>query len=78
MAVKSRGATWDPERSQPSAEDATLFTKREAANYLGVKLKRIEKLQRTIGYVKVGGSVRFHKDDLDAYIASRRVGPDGQ
>jgi len=65
--------TGEPER--PVAERGeTLYTKREAANYLGRKTRWFNDARSTgIPHIKVGGRVMFRKSDLDEYISSRRV-----
>jgi excisionase family DNA binding protein len=47
----------------------------EAAGFLKVSIPTVRRLQqqREISYIKVGGSVRFAKSDLLAYITRRRV-----
>lgn len=55
-----------------------LRNKREAAIYLGISLGSLERLMRSgLPYIKitrgVAGAVRFHIDDLAAFVTARRV-----
>ena len=52
-----------------------LLTPGEVAKLLKVSLTSVRRLQqrRHIPFIKVGGSVRFTKRDLVAYLAKRRV-----
>lgn len=57
---------------------AALLTNAEAAEYLGIAPTTLEVWRCTrrysIVYLKVGYSVRYRKEDLDAWLASRTVG----
>lgn len=46
-----------------------------AADYLGITVRHVRELvaRRSIPYVKVGRLVRFLPEDLDAYLAERKV-----
>jgi predicted DNA-binding transcriptional regulator AlpA len=51
---------------------------KEAANYLGMSIKSLEKwrlLREGPPYVKLGRAVRYRQIDLDAYMAERLVKP---
>jgi len=52
-----------------------LLTIREVADLFRVSVSEIRRLQygRQLPFIKVGGSVRFAKSDLMAYLAKRRV-----
>ena len=52
-----------------------LVTPLGAAEYLGVTERWIRRAveERRIPFVKLGRLVRFSVEDLDAYVASRRV-----
>jgi excisionase family DNA binding protein len=54
----------------------SLFTTREAAQYLGLAKITLD-IWRSKGlppaYVKIHRSVRYRREDLDAFIMSRRV-----
>lgn len=53
-----------------------LFSVAEAAAYLGMSKDWIyERLKTLIPHVKIGGTLKFRKDDLDRYIASQTVSP---
>lgn len=50
------------------------LTRREAAEYLGLPLSRLEK-DRTIPCHRDGGRVLYHRDELDAHFLA--LGPCG-
>lgn len=55
---------------------STLLTPEEAARFLGVKedtLYRWRHRGSGPAYVRVGRFVRYHKDDLNAWLAEQRV-----
>ena len=53
-----------------------LFSVAEAAAYLGMSKDWIyERLKTLIPHVKIGGTLKFRKDDLDRFIASQTVSP---
>lgn len=60
--------------------DVALFTIAEAAEFLTISVSGVRRLQqaRRIPFFKVGGSLRFAKEDLASYLAQQRVGSFGQ
>lgn len=54
----------------------TMFTRREAADYLGCSISFLEKKATNepdlIPFVKIGKCVKYSIKDLDAYIESRK------
>mgnify|MGYP003491382956 CR=1 FL=1 len=54
-----------------------LFTREQAADYLGVKTQTLSLWACTgrydLPFIKVGRSVRYKRADLDAFLDSRRV-----
>lgn len=48
-----------------------------AATYMGTTTRHIRRLisERRIGYVHVGGKVRFFARDIDDYLHAQIVGP---
>lgn len=53
-----------------------LFSVPEAAIYLGMSRDWVyERLKALIPHVKIGGALKFRKEDMDRYIASRTVAP---
>jgi excisionase family DNA binding protein len=56
-----------------------LLTPQEAADRLGTSLRFVRRLvfERRITYRKLGRYIRFHPDDVEAYIAANRVEADG-
>jgi excisionase family DNA binding protein len=75
MAPKRKKPKWYGDPLRPAAERGeTLLTKREAADYLGVRLRFMtSEAAREIPRVMVGRYVRYRKADLDAYIEAQRV-----
>ena len=61
----------------PVAEHLSpLLSVKEAAAYLGMSKDWIyERLKSLIPHVKIGGTLKFRKEDLDRYIASQTVAP---
>lgn len=59
--------------------DPELLTVFEAASFLTVSVATVRRLQaqRAIPFIKVGGSVRFDKRDLAAYVERNRIEPIG-
>ena len=53
-----------------------LLSVKEAAAYLGMSKDWIyERLKTLVPHVKIGGALKFRKDDLDWYISSQTVAP---
>ncbi len=56
-----------------------MYSETEAAKYLGLSVKTLQmrrhKHQRPI-YIKFGKSVRYRREDLDAYIEACRIDPE--
>ena len=53
-----------------------LLDVKEAAKHLNMSTAWIySTLRSNIPHVKVGGALRFRKEDIDRYIASRTVAP---
>jgi excisionase family DNA binding protein len=69
----ARPISTSPTRTIP-VEDP-LLTKEEAANYLGVTLRKIEWMisLREIDRVKVGKLVRFRRSALDTFIEENTI-----
>jgi len=53
-----------------------LLTIAEVAQLLTISIPSVRRLQqrRLIPFIKVGGSVRFTKSDIIAYLNKRRIG----
>jgi len=64
-------------QSTDARSASNLMTIAEAARFLRVSISSLRRLQqgRHIPFIKVGGSVRFARNDLLAYIEKRRVRP---
>jgi excisionase family DNA binding protein len=53
-----------------------LFSVAEAAIYLGMSKDWVyERLKALIPHVKIGGALKFRKEDMDRYIASQTIVP---
>ena len=53
-----------------------LFSVAEAAIYLGMSKDWVyERLKALIPHVKIGGALKFRKEDMDRYIASQTIAP---
>ena len=53
-----------------------LFSVAEAAIYLGMSKDWVyERLKALVPHVKIGGALKFRKEDLDRYITSQIVAP---
>lgn len=53
-----------------------LFSVAEAAIYLGMSRDWVyERLKALIPHVKIGGALKFRKEDMDRYIASQTIAP---
>ncbi|GAB4240903.1 MAG: hypothetical protein OHK0028_19220 [Deltaproteobacteria bacterium] len=61
----------------PAAEiQSPLLSVQQAAAYLGMSKDWVyENLKKLIPHVKIGGALRFRKEDIDRYIASRTFAP---
>ncbi|MCK1554452.1 helix-turn-helix domain-containing protein [Bradyrhizobium sp. 177] len=68
-----------PDRSLKNADcstpDVELLTVTEVAELLRVSAPSVRRLQqrRRIPFVKIGGCVRFNKNDIVSYLAKQRV-----
>ena len=53
-----------------------LLSVAETANYLGMSRDWVyERLKALVPHVKIGGALKFRREDLERYIASRTVTP---
>ena len=61
-----------PNDRTPAVE---LLTIAEAAGWLKISITGMRRLQqqRLVPFFKVGGSIRFSKNDITSYLESRRV-----
>jgi excisionase family DNA binding protein len=61
--------------SNDSGPTIELLTIAEVAKLLRISASGVRRLQqrRLIPFVKIGGSVRFTKDDILSYLLKRRV-----
>jgi excisionase family DNA binding protein len=56
--------------------ESPLLSVPETATYLGMSKDWVyERLKALIPHVKIGGSLRFRKEDVDRYIASQTIAP---
>jgi len=65
------------DNSSSGSPPLELLTVAETASFLRVSITGIRRLQqaRHLPFFKVGGSLRFAKSDLLAYLQKRRVEP---
>lgn len=47
----------------------------DLADYFNITVRHARRLQHEIGYVKIGGLVRFHRADVEAYAKQRHIEP---
>jgi excisionase family DNA binding protein len=66
----------DVQKSQRIYTEIELLTIKEVAALLRVSVTLVRRLQqgRQMPFIKVGGSIRFHKQDILAYLQQRTVG----
>ena len=55
-------------------EYSPLMTVEQAAEYLACKVSWVYAHSRELPTIKVGHGLRFRKSDLDAWLATQRVG----
>ena len=55
--------------------DKKLLTRDEAAEYLGISLRTLDRLRAEgkTSFVRLGGKIAYLREDLDAYIDRCRV-----
>ena len=59
-----------------TSKPGSLLTVREVAECLRVSKDFVySTMKRHVPHIKIGGAVRFRKEDLDSYVASRTVPP---
>lgn len=57
---------------------STTLTERAAANHLGLSVRTLQKRRferQDPPYLKIGRSVRYRLEDLDAFMVAHRVDP---
>jgi excisionase family DNA binding protein len=61
-------------KQQPIQSTPSLWRKSEAVEYLQTNVRTLDHWRRTAGLpcIKLGGSVRFRREDLDEWIAEHR------
>lgn len=59
-----------------SPEVKPVMTKKEAAGYLGLSLATVDRYMKSgdLRFVKLQRSVRFRREDLDAFLAAHVQG----
>ncbi len=60
-----------------NAENKIFLTPDELADYLSISKTTVYRLvyKREIAFNKIGGSLRFRKDDIDKYLNDERIEP---
>lgn len=63
------------DKNPTDSEPSVLLTIREVAHVLNISASGVRRLQqgRHIPFIKVGGCVRFAKDDIVVYLRRQRV-----
>ena len=67
--------------ARPGASGSEMFTTPEAASYVKMAVQTLERFRLTGEgpmFAKLGGSVRYRRCDLDAWIESRLVSSTSQ
>lgn len=66
--------SFEPKSTAFSVLFPAVMTEAEAAKYIGRSVKTLQRRRRNkeISYVRDGG-IRYLREDLDAYLAARRV-----
>jgi len=63
-------------RSRPMpAEVEPLWTTADVMRWLGCSADTVHRNQAALGALKIGRSVRFRREDVEAYIECQRVQP---
>ena len=60
---------------QPTPTTPSLWRKHEATEYLRTNIRTLDYWRKTAGLpcIKLGGAVRFRREDLDRWISERTV-----
>lgn len=71
MAFHMNNAT----NTDQSPAAAGLFTKAQAADYLGIKIRTLDdwRAAKAIPHIARGGYVRFRRSDLDGFLSTHTV-----
>ena len=75
VVANAKNSTSHPD-SRPGASGSEMFTTPEAAAYIKMAVQTMERFRLTGEgpiFAKLGGSVRYRRCDLDAWIESRLV-----
>jgi excisionase family DNA binding protein len=72
--VRRRRVPAKPTVTLPTGE-RPLLGRPAAAAYLDIKPDTLKKwtARRRIAFVRIGGRIKYRRDDLDAFIAANRV-----
>ena len=64
------------EQSSANIEESRLLTEAEACNYLRIRPRQLYtwRMEGLMPYFKIGKAVRFRKADIDAALATLRIG----
>jgi excisionase family DNA binding protein len=75
IGTADRGLSSDITNKPTGASPVELLTIPEVARLLKISVPGVRRLQqrRLIPFLKIGGSVRFQKNDLFEYLERRRV-----
>lgn len=50
-----------------------VFTRKEAAEYIGISLSTFAKIQNKIKQIRIGKSVRFFKKDINEFLEKSKI-----
>ena len=64
------------EQSSATLEESRLLTEAEVCNYLRIRPRQLYtwRMEGLMPYFKIGKAVRFRKADIDAALATLRIG----
>ena len=64
------------EQSSATLEESRLLTEAEVCNYLRIRPRQLYtwRMEGLVPYFKIGKAVRFRKADIDAALATLRIG----
>lgn len=75
---KAQDLSWSPKRPFTERDGGKVLTPEEVADVLGTKVRHVWDMMNRgdLPKLKIGGKVRVHIEDVEAYIESRRVSPE--
>jgi helix-turn-helix protein len=58
--------------------DILVYTEKQVSALIGISLSKLRKdrcYMRGLKYIKIGRSIRYHRDDIERYIQEHRINP---